>query len=167
MQPMLDVFVELVAYPQVQRHLVGMVTGLDIRYDVGPGGHPLLGRRLPKHDLLVGERKTTTYDLLGTGRAVLLDLDDDAELRGIAAAWSDRVDTVTASRHDPTAPPASLLVRPDGYVAWVRADDAGPDGLRAALARWFGQPLDAAGEAAAGGRRSPRRDRPPGHAAHR
>ena len=150
MQPMLDVFAELVAYPQVQRHLVGMVTGLDIRYDVGPGGHPLLGRRLPKHDLLVGERKTTTYDLLGTGRAVLLDLDDDAELRGIAAAWSDRVDTVTASRHDPTAPPASLLVRPDGYVAWVRADDAGPDELRAALARWFGQPLDAAAEATAG-----------------
>jgi hypothetical protein len=34
-------------YDDVQRHLSGLVTGQDIRYDVGSGEHPLLGRRVP------------------------------------------------------------------------------------------------------------------------
>ncbi|HEX2761513.1 MAG TPA: hypothetical protein VHM27_13405, partial [Rhizomicrobium sp.] len=34
------------------------------------------------------------------------------------------------------AAPGAVLVRPDGYVAWVR--DRSADGLEDALTRWFG-----------------------------
>jgi 2-polyprenyl-6-methoxyphenol hydroxylase-like FAD-dependent oxidoreductase len=139
LDPLREVFTELLGYPEVQRHLAGMVTGLDIRHDVGPGTHPLLGRRLPDADLLAGDRKTTTYELLAAGRAVLLDLGDDRALRDEAAGWADRVETVTATRPDAADHSHALLVRPDGYVAWA-GPGAGAPPLSAALGRWFGAP---------------------------
>src|SRR5207249_2822364 len=51
MEPMRAVFAELMAYAEVRELLVGMVTGLDIRYEVGGGDHPLLGRRVPDVEL--------------------------------------------------------------------------------------------------------------------
>lgn len=139
MQPLRDLFTELIRIEEVRRHLVGMVTGLDIGYDVGPGGHPLLGRRLPNVELIAGERTFTTHESLHDGRAVLFDLTDSAELRAAAVAWDDRVDVVTATRADPGAPAANLLVRPDGYVAWA-AGGQDTEGLVAAMTRWFGAP---------------------------
>jgi bifunctional hydroxylase/dehydrase len=148
MEPMRSVFAELMAYPSVQRHLVGMVTGLDIRYDVGPGDHPLLGRRVPNVEL-VGEEsrgdaagKTSTFELLHGGRGVLLDLAGAGGVRDVAAPWADRVDIVTAAPHSaggPLGEVAAALVRPDGYIAWAGAAEQAPDGLRAALTRWFGR----------------------------
>ncbi|MEU9284416.1 FAD-dependent monooxygenase [Streptomyces sp. NPDC048275] len=136
-QPLRDLFAELVQIEDVRRHLVGLVTGLDITYGA-TGDHPLLGRRLPDQELLAGDEKTTTYELLHAGRPVLLDLHDSAALREAAAGWADRVDIVTASRADATAPASDLLVRPDGYVAWVSADGS-VEGLTEALGQWFGE----------------------------
>ncbi|WP_407842039.1 FAD-dependent monooxygenase (plasmid) [Streptomyces sp. DSM 116496] len=142
-QPLRDLFAELVQIEEVRRHLVGLVTGLDITYGAAPGDHPLLGRRLPDQELVVGDEKTTTYEQLHAGRPVLLDLHDSAALREAHAAWADRVDIVTAERADPAAPAASLLVRPDGYVAWA-SKDGSAEGLTEALAQWFGEPGSAA-----------------------
>lgn len=143
MQPLRDIFAELVKIEDVRRHLVGLVTGLDITYGAAPGDHPLLGRRLPDQELVVGDEKSTTYALLHRGRPVLLDLHDSAALRAAAAGWADRVDIVTATRADADAPAASLLVRPDGYVAWVSTDGT-PGGLEESLTTWFGEPQPAA-----------------------
>ncbi|MGW0826076.1 FAD-dependent monooxygenase [Streptomyces sp. NPDC002845] len=138
-QPLRDVMAELIRYPEVSRHLAAMVSGLEIRYDVGAGRHPLLGLRMPALDLAVQGRQTSSAELLHPGRGVLLDLQDNAQLRRRAARWTDRVDVVTA------APPAgegilantsAVLVRPDGYVAWA-APGAHHD-LPTALGRWFG-----------------------------
>jgi bifunctional hydroxylase/dehydrase len=147
MQPLRDVFTELVGYPDVQRHLVGMVTGLDIRYDVGPGDHPLLGRRVPDQELIGdfgGAGKATVHQQLHRGRGVLLDLADDPRLRHEASPWADRVDTVTATPHPsgdlaPLDGVEAVLIRPDGYVAWVRAAGGQVPSLPDALARWFGR----------------------------
>ena len=147
LEPLREVFAELVDYPDVQRHLVGRVTGLDIRYDVGPGQHPLLGRRVPDQDLVGdfgGAGKSTVHEQLHRGRGVLLDLADDARLRREASPWSDRVDTVTATAHPagdlaPFDGVAAVLVRPDGYAAWVRAAGGQSGTLPDALARWFGR----------------------------
>ena len=133
MDPMREVLTELVAYEEVQRHLAGMVTGLDIRYDVGPGDHPLLGRRLPNVEV-DGHR---AFELLHTGRAVVLDLAGSGEVRRAAEPWSDRVDVVTATAAGPLDGAGAVLVRPDGYLAWAGRGAA--DGLPDALARWFGR----------------------------
>ncbi|MHA6758322.1 FAD-dependent monooxygenase [Streptacidiphilus sp. PAMC 29251] len=137
MQSLRDVFTELVGYEDVQRHLVGMVTGLDTRYDVGEGSYPLLGRRIPGLALVVDGEETDVYALLHRSRGLLLDFDDDPELRQIAARWADRVDVVTARRPGSELPRADVLVRPDGYVAWA---SAAAEGLVEALTRWFGEP---------------------------
>ncbi|MFC8821331.1 FAD-dependent monooxygenase [Streptomyces rochei] len=136
--PMREVFAELVhSHESVQRHLVGMVTGLDIRHDVGGGDHPLLGRRLPERELIVDGEKVSSTTLLHPGRPVLLELSGDHGLRAAAAGWSDRVDVI-AAEFDCDVPVDGILVRPDGYVAWVAGLGAGAAGLTAALGRWFG-----------------------------
>ncbi|MCZ0210870.1 FAD-dependent monooxygenase [Streptomyces sp. UMAF16] len=142
MQPLRDVLAELIAYEDVSRHLAGMISGLDIRYDVGATGHPLPGRRMPHLELVTADGdKTSTTALLHSARGLLLDLADDPALRRAAARWADRVDTVTATPHGAAQDQAphgatAVLVRPDGHVAWVAP--GGPGELTAALERWFG-----------------------------
>jgi 2-polyprenyl-6-methoxyphenol hydroxylase-like FAD-dependent oxidoreductase len=135
--PLREVFAELVTgHEPVRRHLAGMVTGLDIRHDVGDGEHPLLGRRLPEREVVIDGEKTSSLTLLHAGRPVLLDLGG----RGLAAAaagWRDRVE-VLAAEFDCPAGADGILVRPDGYVAWAAPAGAGPGGLTTALERWFG-----------------------------
>jgi len=139
-EPLREVLAELMQLEVVGRHLAGMVSGLDIHYDVGEGDHPLLGRRLPDHDLVRDADKVRAFELLHQGRGVLLDFTDDAGLRTAAAGWADRVDVVTAIGADSGfADTDALLVRPDGYVAWAAPGAAG--GLTAALESWFGAAL--------------------------
>jgi bifunctional hydroxylase/dehydrase len=143
------VFAELMEFAEVGRHLSGMVSGLDLRYDVGPGDHPLLGRRIPNGELLTAEGKTTTVSLLHQGRGVLLDLAAQPRLLEVAAPWQERIDIVASLSHElldgtPLADTTGVLIRPDGYVLWVAPDAAAAspddDGLLTALSRWFGCP---------------------------
>jgi bifunctional hydroxylase/dehydrase len=139
-RPLRDVMAELIELKSASRHLAGTVSGLDIRYDVGSGDHPLLGRRMPRQDLVTGERATSTIQLLHSARGVLLDFAGNPELRRTASGWADRVDIVTATPLTRGAAgrltgTEAILLRPDGYVAW-----AAPGGgeLSDALHRWFG-----------------------------
>jgi bifunctional hydroxylase/dehydrase len=153
MDPLRNLMTEFVGYDEVKRCLAGMVSGLDVRYDM-TGDHPLLGRRLPPAVLRCASGPwasgpwasgpVTTTELLHPARGVLLDLADDAAVREAAAGWADRVVTVTAELDDtdrsplpagPLATAAAILVRPDGYVAWA---GIGPGELSCALHRWFG-----------------------------
>ncbi|MEV7616913.1 FAD-dependent monooxygenase [Streptomyces sp. NPDC089799] len=121
-QPLRDLFTELIRYDEVARHLAAMVSGLEIRYDVGRGAHPLLGRRMPRIELVGGDRKTTSTELLRPARGLLLDLADNPRLRQRAAAWSDRVDIVTAEPHG--LPPHGL---PPHAASPYGPSAAGPD----------------------------------------
>ncbi|MFJ3327986.1 FAD-dependent monooxygenase [Streptomyces griseus] len=140
-QPLREVFGELVRFDEVARHLAAMVSGQEIRYDVGGGSHPLLGRRMPHLELLGAEHKTSTTELLRTGRGLLLDLAGNARLRQRAVPWAARVDTVVAEPQDGPAAQdlagtTALLIRPDGHVAW--AAPGSHHDLPMALERWFG-----------------------------
>jgi len=108
------------------------IAGVLHRYDLG-GDHHLIGAVAPDIELSDGSRLGAHF---ADGRAILLDLADSAELRTIAAPWSDRVGVVTAK---PVAPRdlSAMLIRPDGYVAWA-ADSGDRGGLAEALRRWFG-----------------------------
>ncbi|MEU8560256.1 SDR family oxidoreductase [Streptomyces cyaneofuscatus] len=159
--PVREVVGELLARDGVREHLAGMISGLDVRYDVGPGSHPLLGARLPYARLLHGgegggepageAREMTTPELLRTGRGLLLDLSGDPapadRTRAAAGPWSGLVDTVIATHRgagaDATPDGAlsgtdAVLVRPDGHVAWTGSE--GEPDLVTALGRWFGAP---------------------------
>ncbi|MFD4546132.1 FAD-dependent monooxygenase [Streptomyces sp. NPDC058466] len=145
MDPMRAVFAELLAYEDVQKLLVGMVTGLDIAYEAGTGDHPLLGRRLPDFELTGGSAgEATAYGLLHGGRGFVLGLRGDDDLRAAAEPWADRVDVVTTASRPQGAlsDVEALLVRPDGYIAWIGSGGSGTAGLTDALSRWFGAPRD-------------------------
>lgn len=147
--PMRAVLTELLHLGVGAAHLATMVSGLDVRYDLGEA-HPLVGARLPHTELLTaaGTTTTTTTALLRTTRGVLLDLTGDGLTGGAAApaaGWTGRVDPV-AVKAQPDGALVDLdavVVRPDGHVAWVATSDTaghadGPVGLDAALRRWFG-----------------------------
>ena len=74
-----------------RRRIAGMISGLDIHYDLGEG-HPLLGRRMPDLDLHTADGPTRVFTLLHDARPVLLDLGDPAastSRRGrIGSGWS-------------------------------------------------------------------------------
>jgi bifunctional hydroxylase/dehydrase len=141
--PLRALFAELLAYDEVKRHLAGMVSGLDITYDVGADGHELLGRRLPPLVLHTAAGAGTTTELLHAGQGILLDLAGDPALAGAVASHKDRVVAVSATAESGVlADLAAVLVRPDGHVAWVAPDGAGTDGLQAALERWFGHSFE-------------------------
>ncbi|MFF3916341.1 FAD-dependent monooxygenase [Streptomyces sp. NPDC001852] len=135
------VFAELLTLDGVARYLARSIAGLDVRYPVGPGDHPLLGARLPGFELVTGQHRENVARLLRTGRGLLLALGRDqartARLAAELAPWADRVDLVAGRPATQAAlVDHDLLVRPDGHVVW-----AGVQGdLRPALRRWFGAP---------------------------
>jgi 2-polyprenyl-6-methoxyphenol hydroxylase-like FAD-dependent oxidoreductase len=131
---------ELLAMDEPRKRLAGLMSGLDIRYDLGEG-HPLLGRRMPDLDLVTADGPVRVFTLLHEARPVLLDLDEPGGLD--IAPWADRVRLIHAEHIGSwelpvvgaVTAPTAVLVRPDGYVAWVgEHTDAG---LRDALAAWF------------------------------
>ncbi|WP_404193408.1 FAD-dependent monooxygenase [Streptomyces tauricus] len=143
-----DVFASLLVFDDVNRHLRGMITALDIRYPVD-GDHPLTGRRVPDADLKRTDGATRVYALLHAARPVLLDLRGSAEVQTAAEGWGDRVDLVEARSEEDhwyvpgvgeIPAPAALLIRPDGHVAWAAAGAPDASALWAALTLWFGRP---------------------------
>jgi 3-(3-hydroxy-phenyl)propionate hydroxylase len=138
-----DTMSELLAMGEPRRRFAAMMSGLDIHYDLG-GGHPLLGRRMPDLDLVTADGPVRVFTLLHHARAVLLNFGDSGGFD--IAAWADRVQSldtkVVGDWNLPVigavADPAAVLIRPDGYVAWV--GDGTDAGLSDALTRWFGPP---------------------------
>jgi 2-polyprenyl-6-methoxyphenol hydroxylase-like FAD-dependent oxidoreductase len=136
-----EVVSELAMMDEPRKRLAGITSGLDIHYDLGDG-HPLLGRRMPDLDLVTAAGSLRVFELLHDARPVLLNL-GESDCFDIAP-WADRVQLVDASYEGEwelpvlgvVIPPSAVLIRPDGYVAWVgEGEDAG---LRDALTRWFG-----------------------------
>jgi 2-polyprenyl-6-methoxyphenol hydroxylase-like FAD-dependent oxidoreductase len=145
--PLRDLFSELMDLDQVNRYIGEMITGLDIRYPMrGETGapeplHELVGRRMPPLALVTAAGPVNALELLAEGKGLLIDL-CGALPAGIEDGRTDRLTPVAATPADPvgTPDPAALLVRPDGYVAWACSEPGGTDGLADALDRWFGAP---------------------------
>ncbi len=140
-QALRDIMTELLGMDEPRRRIAGMISGLDIHYDLGEG-HPLLGRRMPDLDLAAANGPLRVFTLLHEARPVLLNLGEPGGFD--IAPWADRVQLIDA-RYDGTwelpvigeiAAPAAVLIRPDGYVAW--AGDRTQVGLADALTTWFG-----------------------------
>jgi 2-polyprenyl-6-methoxyphenol hydroxylase-like FAD-dependent oxidoreductase len=136
-----ETMAELLGLDEPRRRFAAMMSGLDIRYDLGEG-HPLLGRRMPDLDLVTADGPLRVFTLLHDARPVLLDLGEPGGFD--IAPWADRVRLIEAEYAGAwelpalgaVTAPAAVLVRPDGYVAWV--GDLTRLGLADAVTTWFG-----------------------------
>jgi 2-polyprenyl-6-methoxyphenol hydroxylase-like FAD-dependent oxidoreductase len=136
-----DTVSELLSMDEPRKRFAAMMSGLDIHYDLGEG-HLLLGRRMPDLDLVTPDGTVRVFTLLHDAHPVLLNL---AEPWGLdISPWADRVVAIDAEYSGdwelpalgPLAAPAAVLIRPDGYVAWV--GDGTDTGLRDSLTAWLG-----------------------------
>jgi 2-polyprenyl-6-methoxyphenol hydroxylase-like FAD-dependent oxidoreductase len=140
---LVDIVSELASMDEPRKRLAGIISGLDIHYDLGDG-HPLLGRRMPDLALVTADGPLRVFELLHDARPVLLNL---AEPGGFdITPWADRVQLVDAEYVGlwelpvlgAVSAPTAVLIRPDGYVAWV--GELTRLGLTDALTVWFGPP---------------------------
>jgi hypothetical protein len=134
-----DTMTELLGMDEPRKRFAAKMSGLDIHYDLGEG-HPLLGRRMPDLDLVTAGGPLRVFTLLHDARPVLLNLGEPGGLDVTPRAGRVRlVDAKYAGAWElpvlgAVPAPAAVLIRPDGYVAWV-GGPADP-GLPAALTTW-------------------------------
>jgi 2-polyprenyl-6-methoxyphenol hydroxylase-like FAD-dependent oxidoreductase len=141
-----DTIAELLSMDEPRRRFAAMMSGLDIHYDLGEG-HPLLGRRMPDLDLITADGSLRVFELLHNARPLLLNLGQPGDFD--ITPWADRVQLIDASYKGEwelpvlgvVSAPTAVLIRPDGYVAWL--GDGTQLGLPEALATWFGPPTAA------------------------
>jgi 3-(3-hydroxy-phenyl)propionate hydroxylase len=146
MKAVVDVMSEFAGMDEPRKWLVGIRSGLDIHYDLGEG-HPLLGRRMPDLDLATAGGALRVFELLHDAKPVLLNLGEPGGFD--ITPWAERVQLIDAEYAGPwelpvlgaVTAPTAVLIRPDGYVAWV--GDGTQLGLREALTTWFGRPIGA------------------------
>jgi 2-polyprenyl-6-methoxyphenol hydroxylase-like FAD-dependent oxidoreductase len=138
-----DTMSELLSMDEPRKRFAAMMSGLDIHYDLGEG-HPLLRRRLPDLDLVTANGPLRVFTLLHDARPVLLNLGEPGGFD--ITPWADRVRLIDAEYvgkwelpvFGGVTAPTAVLIRPDGYVAWV--GDGTDLGLPEALSTWFGPP---------------------------
>jgi 2-polyprenyl-6-methoxyphenol hydroxylase-like FAD-dependent oxidoreductase len=141
-----DTMSELLSMDEPRRRFAAMMSGLDIHYDLGEG-HSLLGRRMPDLDLVTANGPLRVFTLLHDARPVLLNLGEPGGFD--ITLWADRVQLIDAKYAGTwelpalgaVTAPTAVLIRPDGYVAWV--GDLTQQGLADALTTWFGPPIAA------------------------
>ena len=117
-----------------------MISGLDVHYDLG-GGHPLIGRRMPDLDLHTADGPSRVFSRCTTpGRCCSISVSPAASTALLGGSGS--ADRRPARRHvglpvlGEVSAPIAVLIRPDGYVAWV--GELTDPGLADALTTWFG-----------------------------
>jgi hypothetical protein len=111
-----------------------MVSGVATRYDLGDED-PLVGRLVSNLTLELPEGEAKLYSFMQEGDAILF-----APSPEVAATAEGRVKVIR------TKSGPSMLIRPDGCIAWASENEAEPgarrdaalERLRAALLRWFG-----------------------------
>jgi len=138
-----ETMTELLSMDGPRQRFAAMMSGLDIHYDLGEG-HLLLGRRMPDLDLVTANGPLRVFTLLHDAKPVLLNLGEPGGLD--ITPWADRVQMMDAEYVGlwdlpvlgAVTAPSAVLIRPDGYVAWV--GDGTDIGLHDALTTWFGTP---------------------------
>jgi len=138
-----EMVTDLLHVDEARKRHVATMSGLDVHYDLGHG-HPLLGRRMPDLDLVVGGDVVRVFTLLHEARPILLNLGEPSAID--IATWEDRIRRLDArytGRWElpvlgAVTAPTAVLIRPDGHVGWV--GDGTNEGLPEALSTWFGPP---------------------------
>jgi hypothetical protein len=99
---------------------------------------------MPDLDLVTASGPQRVFTLLHDARPVLLNLGEPGGID--ITPWADRLKVIDARFAGmwelpvvgQVAAPSAVLIRPDGYIAWV--GNGTDTGLRDALTTWFGSP---------------------------
>ena len=78
-EAMRDTIADLLGFEGPRAQLAGLLSGLDVAYDLGEG-HPLLGRRMPDLDLGTAHGPRRVFELLHDARPVLLNLGEPGSI---------------------------------------------------------------------------------------
>jgi 2-polyprenyl-6-methoxyphenol hydroxylase-like FAD-dependent oxidoreductase len=136
-----EIVTELARLPDANRYLAGLMSGLDVRYDLGDPD-PLIGTRMIDLSLQTAASPTTVSTLLRPGRGLLLQLDGgqpsppQTPLPPSVTWVSARVIDSPVGTALGAAPGIDrVLIRPDGYICWAgTTPTASPE---SALQHWF------------------------------
>jgi 2-polyprenyl-6-methoxyphenol hydroxylase-like FAD-dependent oxidoreductase len=137
-----EIVIDLARLPDANRYLTGLMSGLDLRYDLGDPD-PLVGARMVDVSLHTASGRTSVSTLLRSGRGLLLELGDHqphpmSVPEGVDRVGARVIDSPVGTELGAAPGVDRVLVRPDGHVCWV---GVGPDSLpEPALQRWFGTP---------------------------
>lgn len=115
-------------------YFAGRVWGISLRYDLGDG-HPLVGRSAPDFELVDG---STVGEHLELGKGLLLDFKTRPSLHDLMQPFARKITYIASEVKEPLGLEA-VLVRPDGFVAWVDDGHTNHRGFTEAASQWFGE----------------------------
>jgi 2-polyprenyl-6-methoxyphenol hydroxylase-like FAD-dependent oxidoreductase len=114
-------------------YFAGRVWGVTTRYEFG-GDHPMVGHSVPNFEF---EDRTTIGEIMRAGQGILLQFNGNTSLKTLASEYSDRIRFVSG-RADDSLGLTTVLIRPDGFVAWASDNEPDEQSIRQAVALWFG-----------------------------
>lgn len=136
---------ELLKNEEMFRHIVQMVTSVDIRYQMGNSAgeeHDLTGRWTPNLVLALGSGTKIVSELMRAGKGAFIDLADRESLRRVTSRWRNRIRVIAGRCYGHPAKLDPFLIRPGGYVCSAAMlgdrDEDCERTLTSALHRWFG-----------------------------
>jgi 2-polyprenyl-6-methoxyphenol hydroxylase-like FAD-dependent oxidoreductase len=114
-------------------YFAGRVWGVATRYDFG-GDHPLVGHSVPNFEF---EDGSTIGELLRDGQGMLLNFNGNASLETLASKYGDRIKFVSGHAKEQLGL-GTVLIRPDGFIAWASDNEPDEQSIRQAISLWFG-----------------------------
>jgi hypothetical protein len=110
---------EVIPVPAVNLRICENLSGLSARYEGRNGAHEVVGRRLPNFSVSGRADAKGVFELLRRQYFVLLDLTGRMDLPQARAGLRVEVAAADAAGRAAFDGVASVLVRPDGHVAWA------------------------------------------------
>lgn len=134
-QAVANIMRDLIKTEEGTNYFADRIWGLSQRYDLGDP-HPLVGCSAPDFEFDDGLRLGTK---LGRGSFLIVDFESNQSVAEFANSLQPMVDYSGVNTKE-TFGLKALLLRPDGTVAWVSADEINLSALRTALSRWLSVP---------------------------
>ena len=123
---------DLMDTPDGATYFAGRVWGVSSRYNLG-GKHPMTGHSVPNFELEDGRK---IAEFMQDGKGILLDFSSSPLLKAIAAEYDEQLKYISSQAKEQLGL-STILIRPDGFIAWLADKDPDDQELKQALDRWF------------------------------